>query len=169
MADGTSVDLSEAAGYLDKVEAGMRAAAIRGLRSAALRCVQIIVTEIIPSRSPQPVDRGVFRAGWRSETLEDGATIENNEPHAVFIEEGVRGANVKIGKKMLEALAEWALRKKLAGDAAAAKKVAWAVAKAAKRRGIFGGGQGLGILAELLERRVEKIVQEEVAREIERG
>lgn len=96
-------------------------AAIRGLRSAGLRGVAEIVTFIIPARSPQPVDRGLFRAGWKSLPTNDGCTIENMEPHAIFIEHGVK--NIRVGRKMIDALAEWAVRKGIT-DKANARRVA---------------------------------------------
>ena len=141
-----------------------RAAALRGLQSAAMRGVQVIQTEIIPSRVPQPVDRSLYRGGWRFSFEPDGALIFNNEPHAPEVEFGVRAANVKIGKAMIQALAEWAVRKGLASAGKEAVSAAWAIAKTMQRRGIF--GQGLGILRELVRDRVHGIVTEEVVREL---
>ncbi len=144
----------------------LRAAGIRGLRSAGFRGVQDIVGRIIPSRSPQPVDRAIYRAAWRVVDIDGGVAIENLSPHAVFIEEGVRAGNVKAGRAMIDALAAWAQRKGLAtsGDAV---KIAWAIAMSMKRRGIF-GPRGLGILRELVNDRIDGFIREEVVREVEK-
>jgi hypothetical protein len=158
------IELSKAEAWVVQVGRRHREAAVKGLHSAALRGVQVIVTQIIPSRSPQPVDRAIYRGGWRPVMRPDGADIENLEPHAILVEEGVRAANVKVGRAMIQALAEWAIRKRIATRADAVK-VAWAIAMSMKRRGIF-GQKGLGILRELVEMHLDKIVQEEVQREV---
>ncbi len=141
-------------------------AAIRGLRSAGFRCVNEIVTFIIPSRTPQPVDRSLFRGGWKTMPTDFGCTVENMEPHAVFIEEGV--TNIKIGRAMIDALAEWAIRKGIATKEESRSR-AWAIAKSMEARGhIFGVG-GMGILRELVEGgKLKQYVEEEVKREVER-
>lgn len=162
------ITLKEAAQRTDELKAKWRAAAILGLQSAAARGVQDIIVRIIPSRTPQPVDRGVYRSGWRFYPAPNGAVIECFEPHAVLIEDGVRASNVKIGRAMIQALAEWVKRKGIAsGDEA--ESVAWAIAKSMKRRGIFNRGKGMGILAELVEKYLPGYVQEEVAREVARA
>lgn len=143
-----------------------RAAAVRGLHSAAARGVQIIQTELIPARVPQPVDRGLFRAGWRFFLDEDGAWLTNTEPHAGHVEHGVRAEHVKIGKRMIAALAEWAARKGLASAGEEAVSAAWAIAKAMKRKGIF--GKGMHVLDELMRDRMPDIAKEEILAEINR-
>ena len=166
----SSVDLKNAGGLIDEYEKRIMTAANRGLYSAALLGVQRILTRIIPSRSPQPVDRGVYRSGWRANPEMDGATIENLEPTAILIEEGVRAGNVKIGRLMIDALASWVVRKGIA-SAPEARGVAFAIANRMKQRGIFGGaygGQGLGILRELVEKDIPGLMAAEVAREIKR-
>lgn len=160
-----TIDLRAAAKKIGSLP--VKKAAIRGVQAAALRGVSEIVTFIIPSRSPQPVDRGVYRSGWRSEKTPTGATIENLEPHAVFIEHGVK--NVKIGAAALAALVEWVVRKGLADTGNAltvARNVAWAM----KRRGHIFGREGMGILKELVEGgKLNEYIQEEVKAEIERA
>ena len=135
----------------------------KGLQSAALRGVQEIITFIIPSRSPQPVDRGIYRSGWRALKTKDGAAIENLEPHAVFIEKGVQ--NVRIGPAARRALAEWAVHKGLATEKNKLS-VAFAIGWAMKRRGHIFGANGLGIMQELIDRRLEWLISEEVGREV---
>lgn len=150
--------------WLKKMKKGHREAGIRGVQSAAMKGVQMIQTEIIPSVTPQPVDRGLFRAGWRFTFMPDGALILNVEPHAPFIEFGVRNYNVKIGRAMIAALTEWVVRKKLASPGKEAVSAAWAIAQSMKRKGIFGGG--LRIL-ERLKAQLPEIIREEVSREID--
>lgn len=141
----------------------IKAAARRGLYSAALRGVQYLVTFIIPSRSPQPVDRGVYKAGWRAVKTANGATIENLEPHAVFIEDGVK--NVRLGPAAFAAIAEWAMRKGLA-NAGNALDVAARIIRAMRARGNIFGSQGMGILRELKDGMLPEFIEQEVQREV---
>jgi len=166
----SNLDLSDAAPWVRELGQEVSVAAVRGLQSAAFLGLNRLLTQIIPSRSPQPVDRGLYRAGWRVITSPDGADIENNEPHAAFIEDGVRGSNVKVGRLMIQALTEWVTRKGLA-QGTEAVSAAWAIAQSMKRRGIFNayaGSSALGglrILAEL-NTMLPGIIQDEVMREI---
>jgi hypothetical protein len=160
------INLSDADEHFRRFGDELQAAGRRGLVSAAARGVQEIITRIIPSRSPEPVDRGVYKAGWRFYPDREGAVIENLESVAALIEDGVRAENVKIGRAMILALAEWAVRKGLA-EKDEAESVAWAIAKKMKMRGIF-GREGMGILRELVDTRLDKLIQEEVVREIEK-
>ncbi len=144
----------------------MRDAAYQGLVAAGARGLQVLVVEIIPKRSPQPVDRGVFRAGWKLRVGTDYVDIYNDELHALFIEEGVRASNVKIGQRMIAALAEWALRKGIANNPKEALGAAWGIAKAMAKKGIFNrdGKSGLGVLRELVEWHLDNIIETEVLR-----
>ncbi len=160
------VELEMAERWVGKTEKDLRKAMVKGLFSAALAGVQEIVVSIISSRSPQPIDRGIYRAGWRAVPSPDGADIENLEPVAVFIEEGVRAENVKPGQAMLDALTEWVQRKGLANGPEAAS-AAYAIAMNMQKKGIF-GKQGMGILRELVNGQLTKLIEREVAREIDR-
>jgi hypothetical protein len=164
----TEITLKQAAQKTDDLKEKWRKAAVLGLQSAAARGVQDIITRIIPSRTPQPVDRGIYRSGWRFYPSPDGAVIECFEPHAILIEDGVRAGNVKIGRAMINALAEWVKRKGIV-SADEAEGVAWAIAKKMQERGIFGRGKGLGILRELVDKYLPGYVDEEVAREVEKA
>ena len=164
-----TIDLKDApAWYAALGEKKLRPAAVTGLYSAALRSVQTIVSVIVPGLSPQPVDRGLFRAGWHAFKTFDGATIENLSPHASFVEFGVRGMNVKIGAALIRALTEWVERKRMASGKEAID-AAWRIARAMQARGIFRGGQGFRILETLREQYLSRFVEEEIAREIERA
>lgn len=161
------IDLKDADAYFRDLPVELQTSAVRGIQSAALRLQNVITTVIIPSRSPQPVDRGVYRAGWRTVFEAVGATVENLVPWAVFVEYGVRAENVKPGRAQIQALAEWAVRHGLA-SADTAVRVAWAIANAQRKRGIFGGGKGLGIVKELVDVWVDRVTREEVLREVGR-
>lgn len=167
----TTVPLGEASNYFGRLlPRRIAAAAQRGVAVAAARGVQRIVTQIIPARSPQPVDRGVYRAGWRFEIRGDRVFITNPEVHAAFIEYGVRPENVKIGAAMIQALKEWTIRKGIAGDDDEATGIAWAIAQKAKERGFFNrnGQQGLQVLTELMEDHMPRMLEEEINREIQK-
>jgi hypothetical protein len=161
-----TITLKQAPELMEKLGPRMRQAAIAGCLSAAMRGMQIIVTQIIPSRTPEPVDRRTYAAGWRAYSIPTGGVIENLEPHAPIIEDGARAENIKPGRAMLDALAEWVVRKGIAPQEEA-RGVAWAIARAMQRRGIF--GRGMKVLAELVERHLPKILEEEIAHEIERA
>jgi len=162
------VDLRDAGRALAQLGIGMNRAAERGLLSAAIRGVQIIQSQIIPSKVPQPVDRGLYRAGWKWGPVPGGGELWNSEPHAPLIEFGVRAGNIKVGRKMIDALTEWAMRKGIASDRKEARRVAWAIARRMKKRGIFNRGRGLGILKELMTKRMPAIIREEIKLEVAR-
>lgn len=143
------------------VEKAVRA----GIVSAGARIVAHIVNEIIPSEPRIPVDRGAYRAGWRSEPTSDGVEIYNVAPHAPFIEFGVRSQNVKIGRQMLEDLARWVVRKGI-GTSDEAPSIAFAIAKSMQKRGIFNEGKGLRILERAMALSGDFLI-EEISDEIE--
>lgn len=168
----STIDLEDAPDWFARVSRDVQAAALTGLYLAGLRGAQRIVTHIIPSRSPAPVDRGVYRAGWGpSSVTRQGAAVflQNREAVAPFIEFGVRPENVKIGRRMIAALSEWALRKGMTDDPKEATSIAWAIAKKAQREGFFNrdGKKGLGILKELVEsQEFRQIIADEIGRAI---
>lgn len=150
--------------------------------SAAYRTLGEIQNSLIPAEKPQPVDTGAYRAGWKVETTDRGADIVNTLPYAPVVEWGARPENVKIGRALIQALAEWARRKGFQPDGVplgrkdprdpdkAYEGIAWAIAVAMKKRGIFqrGGVSGLRI-AEKAVARLRGYLQEEIKREMERG
>lgn len=148
---------------------------MRGLLSAAQRLVGAIQNEVIPQEPRVPVDRGVYRAGWKARPNEHGAEIGNETPHAVFIEDGVRGDHVKPGREMILALTQWIKRKGIVGTAAPdgstldATQLAWAIARSMQKRGIFNRGVGLKIMDKAVRRYARRFIEEEVKRELERG
>lgn len=161
------VRLSEAASAFADLQGAMRRAAFRGLILAGSRGLQKLVVEIIPRRLPPPVDRGLFRAGWKLRIGSDYVEIYNDEPHGVFVEEGVRASNVKPGRAMLEAIAAWAQRKGIASSPDEAKHIAWAIVRQMQKAGIFNDRgpykRGLGVLRELVDHYLDDLVRAEVS------
>lgn len=170
-----------AAKAIAKKSEELRKKAGRALYSAGLRGVQVLQTQLIPAAVPKPVDRGVYRAGWRCDPLMreggdiNGAEIYNVEPTAALIEKGVRAENIKIGRAMIDALAEWVLRKGIVSKkvtkkrsksmvANEARQAAWAIAVSLKRKGIFKEGQGFRFLETLMTKRMPDIVTAEISR-----
>lgn len=167
----TRITLDKAGQYLGQLNKEMVKASIRGLLKAGQRTKTAIILLIIPARVPKPVDRGVYRAGWKVEPLVNGCLVLNNEPHAAFIEHGVRAENVKVGRAMIDALTEWVERHGLVDpdEDVTARSIAWAIAMSMKRRGIFNhyaGKNGLFILGEAVRDYVPRYISEEVSREL---
>lgn len=172
--------LKDAGIWLRVIGQTMPEAGRRGLLAAAHRTVTHITTSIIPNLNPSPVDRGAYKAGWKVIPTPHGALIQNIAPHAALIEHGVRAANVKIGREMIEALTKWVKRKGIGGRAAVGKDgkaramkatdteaqgIAWAIAKSMQKNGIFRQGKGFHVLKKA-GAVIPMYVREEVAREI---
>lgn len=150
----------------------------RGLFSAAIRAVGVIQNELIPAENPQPVDRGAYRAGWRAEETPRGADVVNDMPVAPIIDGGARPENIKIGRAMIEALAEWAKRKgfsprgipKGGSPEKAYESIAWAIATNMKKNGIFKRDGVLGLhITDKMVVRLKGFLGEEIAREMNRS
>lgn len=160
------IPLYKAPDWVQWVGKEMRAAAERGLLAAAVRTVSHIQNEVLPKENPQPVDRGIFKAAWRASRIPKGAMVSNTSPQAPFIEYGVRSENVKIGRAMIDALAEWVVRKGI-GAREESRSIAWAIAKSMQQHGIFNGGTGLRIL-EKAGTKIPEFIKEEIQREMSR-
>ncbi len=167
----------------DAIEKGRRA----GMLSAGMRLVGVIQNELIPQAKPHPPeDQGAYKAAWHAEPTATGADVYNDSPHAPIIEYGARAANIKVGRKLIDALSEWIVRKGLAGKgrgsiqarahADEVRSFAFAIAKSMQGFGMNRSGPpgifnysdprgGLRI-AEKARARAPKIVAEEIAAEI---
>lgn len=176
---GQVVDIKDSKSVIDKLEADVRKTILAGLLSAGYRLVSHIQNVVIPNEPRIPVDRGIYRAGWRVLPIPNGAYVHNTTPYAGIIEEGVKGENVKPGKAMIDALTVWVLRKGLvkkkgrgvSANAAAeqeARAVAWAIAMSMQKKGIFDKGQGLHILKKATDAMLKSFVFEEVAKAMKR-
>lgn len=166
------IDPSQFGHIASTVMGQAKQAADRAVLSAALRLVQLIVVEIIPTtrdartgKGP-PVDIGAYRMGWRAFPSGGGVEIENNAPHAMIIEYGAKAQNIKVGALMLQALAEWAVRKGLTnGTPGDERRIAWAIAQSMKKRGIFSSGEGLRVMERAMKR-FPALLAEEFQREM---
>lgn len=143
---GLKINVGEHAEFQKWMQMGLRETMAKALISTAVRLVQVINTETIPQTLPYPpVDRGIYRAGWRVEAKPNTVFLVNTVLHSVFIEDGVKAENVKPGRKMITALAGWVKRKGLLegtnkkGPDAEAQGIAWGIAKKMQKVGIFGG------------------------------
>lgn len=162
----TVIPLEQAGAWVQTLGRQMPKAAQRGLLAAANRIVATVRLLQLPT------DRGVARAGWRAESIPDGAVVYNNVLQATMMEGGVRPDHVKIGRAMIDALAEWVKRKGIGTTNGTGKKratvdfgtgkattlqvvhrrvkpsdavirsIAWAIAKKMQRRGIFKPEEG---------------------------
>lgn len=177
-------DISEGAEIAKHLEDGAKRGVRKGLLSAGYRLLEVVTAEIIPAEKPPPIFDGAYRAAWRVEETPRSVDLVNDMPYAPVIEEGARAANVKIGRDMIDALAEWARRKGLTGHApnkrsspearAEARQIAWAIARSmqgtAKHpgKGIFNRDDSRGGLriAEKAAKRAPEIVREEVERAV---
>jgi hypothetical protein len=154
---------------------GLKGAIKKGLLSAASRGVADIVGVVIPTTKVKPrlslsgrkapavqppVDRGLYKAGWRAGATPQGARIYHVNPMiAALVEEGVRAGSVRIGKAMLRALESWVHRHSLEDKNHTSKQIAWALAKAMQKTGI----EGRHVLAREKER-LGGFAQKEVKR-----
>jgi hypothetical protein len=141
-------------------------AARKGLLSAAMR-----ITRDLQSDPSIPRDRGTLRSGWRCQKLSDGAEIINVAPHFPFVENSVHAERIKVGRKMIAALEEWAKRKKLTLTMKKAgpmtyRAIAWAIAMKMKVRGIFNAPFGLHPLETTMNTRAKGYAKEEIEREV---
>jgi hypothetical protein len=163
------ISISQAPAWVSMMGKEIKAAAVKGLYSAAVRTVSHIQTVVIPREPRVPVDRGIYRAGWRAEKLPDGAMVINTVPYASIIELGARAGNIKPGRKMIDALTEWVRRKGLAkkGGTLEARQIAWAIARHMQKHGIFNEGKGLRILEKAVVQ-IPQFIDEEIRREIQK-
>jgi hypothetical protein len=182
-----SMSLKDGSAWVRGLANNLPTAAKRGLYSAGLRIMADLQND-----NSLPRDRGTYRAGWRCDPTDQGAEVHNVAMHGLFIEESVRSENVKIGRRMIDALAEWAKRKGLGvtykaiapgkkGGAWVSGKgyvkaikatkdelraIAWAIAISIKRRGLFNAPIGLKPLANAFKLNGRRYAEEEVKREV---
>lgn len=158
----------EAKAWEKRAKERVRRASQQAVVLAANRVIVEIQTVIVPSfpDKERPVNKNNYVRGWRWRKTGRGALIYNLTlgGYGAFIEYGVRGKNVKISKKMIDALSEWIKDKGIGATAHVSSKgkvtmrppsemvrrqMALQMARKMRGRGIFNrnGKQGLGILA----------------------
>jgi hypothetical protein len=146
-------DIRESKQLKTWIDEGVSRAAKRAAFATGLRVVNHIVTVLIPAANPPPEFDRHYASGWRAEPTPGGCDVVNNIPYAAVIERGARAENIKIGRKMIDALSEWVRRKGMAADPtpsdpSGTRGVAFAIAMNMKKMGIFNrdGQKGLRIL-----------------------
>lgn len=174
-------DIKQYPFLLGKMTNELRKAQERGFESAGAKIVQYLQTVAIPGTRPQPVDRGLYRAGWKYKTIKGGVYVFNRVTHAMFVEYGVR--KVVPGKKLVEAIAAWVRRKGIGSRVVTSKKgtsrivkankekakaIAFAIINGAKKKGgFFDQGRGLKVFKRALPK-ISKIFQDEVISEMKK-
>lgn len=127
----TRITLEEFADVVTGIPELTEDAALRALRSAAMRAVAVVIA-CIDSASPHPaVNNGQLRQSVRWERLVDGALVVVDAPHAIFMEEGTRAHFPP-----LEPLIAWVIRKGFADSESEARNVAYTIARKIARNGI---------------------------------
>lgn len=106
-------------------------AAVRGLRSAALRLEGFAVEEITNAEPYPAVATGELARSVVTTRVDDGAIVKVEAPHGVFMEEGTRPHFPP-----LQPLEDWVRVKGFATDEAAVRRIAWAIAEKIARDGI---------------------------------
>ena len=149
--------------YLPRIARRIEDAAVRGMRSAALRAKIEVIREI-DTASPYPaVNTGGLRQSVQVINLPNGAEVVVDAPHAPFLEEGTRPF-----WPPLEPLVAWVIRKGLApslGDPDEQERFAIQVARAIQYAIASRGIEPRHFLAKAMVR-MPAIVQAEVGREL---
>jgi hypothetical protein len=142
--------------YLDSQPPKLKAAVVRGLRSAAQRGVGVVVEEIDKAEPYPAVNTGSLRQSARAENTEYGAAIVVDAPHAAPINNGTRPFYPPIGP-----LVVWAMRK-FGVTENEAHKIARNVAKKIAEEGIEPRH-----FFEKAMARMDAIIEAEVGRELQ--
>lgn len=122
--------------WMDKLD--FEKVAVRGIRAGAMRAIPVLhkATDVAPPShegGPRGVNNtGSFRRSWKTSSIAGGVSIFNDRPYAPVIEGGRRkGAPMP----PQDAIARWAQRK-LGVPRKEAKRMAYAMARAIKARGL---------------------------------
>lgn len=151
--------------YMATLGSRFHAAAVKGMRRAALRTQQHVQkrTGQVPPANPQQVgtggavNTGMYKRAWKYSPTPDGAVVFNAMPYAGVIEYGRRGNSAM---PPLKAIEDWA-RRRLGLSQKEAKRAAFPIAKAIAKRGL----QGRYVLTGA-ELDIQRFVQEEVQAEL---
>jgi len=146
---------AEFAKYLNQQPPKVKEAVVKGLRSAAMRGVGVVVEEIDKAEPYPAVNTGKLRQSVRAEPTPIGAAIVVDAPHAAPINNGTRPFFPP-----LEPLIEWAVRK-FGVSESEARSIAFNVARQISEEGIEPRH-----FFEKAMARMDAIIQEEVGREL---
>lgn len=158
----STIQLSAASSWVDKVGKNLHKAALDAAHSAVLRGERDIKSGAL---GKVPANRGTYKAGWHSIRMPWGARLYNQTyPQAPIIEHGVPPENVKVSRAMIEALSEWAAMNRksvfkktktyiaksresveLLSQTSDVRSAAWAIAMSIKKKGLFRGEGGFGL------------------------
>jgi len=153
--------------YMERLGAGFYPAAIRGIRSGAMRAIPVLQrrTQDAPPASANgsvgAFNTGMYKASWRTSNIDNGVSVSNIQPYAAVIEGGRRPSPVS--REGIKNLQVWAQRK-LGLSAEEAKSAAFAIAKTLQKkplraRNVMGGGV----------EEISDLIFEEIDHEIERA
>ena len=159
------IDLKDYNVFIGGIQNNLKTSAVRGVRSAAIRLMNEITLRIVPNIVPEPIDRGLYRSGWKTQSIPNGAIIYNTEEHSAFIEHGVEANNVKISRLMIEALQGWLIRKGFSSKKDSLNN-AFGLAVNLKKSGIFNRGKGFHPLQLALDKYAQEFIGEEITNEI---
>ncbi len=165
MAKIVKVSMKQWNTHMQQLGSRFMPAAQRGIVSGAARCIPFLQkrTMMAPPASDRgtkgAVDTGLYKAGWRTAPVANGAKVFNVRPQSGVIDYGRRPAPV--GRDGIRNLEAW-VRRKLKLTGGEARTAAWAIAKTlAKRplkaRKVLSGG----------EKEMVKIVEGEIERELD--
>lgn len=117
-----SINLSQFASIVRGMPKQVGDAVVRGVQSAGLRGVGIVIEEIARAKPHPAINTGELMESVRFRPTPKGGTIEVDAPQAWYIENGTRPHFPPLAP-----LAEWAMRK-FSVDEKEARRIAYAVA-----------------------------------------
>ena len=126
-----SVTADQFAAIMEGLPEKFEQAAIRGLRSAAMRLEGMVVDEIRTAEPNPAVAQGELASSVVTTRVEDGSIVKVEAPHGAMMEEGTRPHFPP-----LQPLRDWARVKGFATDDESADRIAWAVAIKISKHGI---------------------------------
>lgn len=133
------LSLSDFPGWLRRKQKQLPTVARDALRLAAKTEGMRVIQEVISATTPQPVDRGTYRRGWRARNVPGGVAVYNPTLYASVIEHGRRPGGKPPPTKLI---ARWVLRKGLVKDVRgkakqrrAARAFAFAIARSIAKKG----------------------------------
>lgn len=151
-----TVTLDQYIGQVGRLPDDLKDACVRGLRSTAARGVGIVVGEI---EAVKAVNTGQLKTSVGYRPLADGAEINVDAPHAVFVEEGTR-PHWPPGRPIFE----WVMRKGLAATEADGVKITYAIQSAIAKNGT----KPRRFFAKAMKKIVRDVLPTEVKREVEK-
>ncbi len=151
------LSLAQYAALIKDMPPEIEEAVMRGIKSAAMRGVGIIVKHIDTAHPYPAVNTGALRQSVNLRFTPRTAVLTVDAPHAVFSDKGTRPHSPPIGPLIV-----WATRK-FGLDEDEAVRVAWAVRKKIEREGIAPRNWMAKAMAEIKG----EVLNAEIMRELE--